>query len=527
MIRRTLLTFLIAVFLLSDGYAAEVQNLIIKVDKARDIHKIEKKYKVHVLKQIEDQPIFLVQAKHSKKLLKKLGKEKKVVSLEPDLWFSLDTGSETDSGGGLGLDWSVMSLFWSVMSLFGDKDITEFYGTEVIEGYAQQPALDVIHVSDIRSITSGAGTRIAFIDTGVDPDHPALRPWVESGVDLLGTGSASELSGLDWSVMSLFEDMVRLFKRGLALDWSVMSLFMERLEEAGLDWSVMSLFWSVMSLFSGDVETMDLDWSVMSLFWEEFEKLNLDWSVMSLFWSVMSLFAEEVEQLHLDWSVMSLFGEGDASTGGTLPPKFGHGTLVAGLIHAVAPEASLVPIRAFDFQGNSTLFLTTAAVYAAVDLNVDVINMSFSIGEDSRAFREALDYAWSHGVTLVASVGNDGIDAGDIYPAAYHKVIAVAATDLDDHIAPFSNYGKAVDVTAPGVIVSTYPGGLYARASGTSFSAPLVSGSVALLVSLGQRNNAATQTIVRTADSIDKLNPDFKKALGEGRINLLNAIEGH
>ena len=359
---------MIGAFLLSDGYAAEVQNLIIKVHKARDIHKIEKKYKVHVLEQIEDQPIFLVQAKHSKKLLKKLGKEKKVVSLEPDLLLSLDTGSHTDSGGSLGLDWSVMSLFWSVMSLFGDKDITEFYGTEVIEGYAQQPALDVIHVSDIRSITSGAGTRIAFIDTGVDPDHPALRPWVENGVDLLGTGSASELSGLDWSVMSLFEDMVRLFKRGLALDWSVMSLFMERLEEAGLDWSVMSLFWSVMSLFAEDVETMDLDWSVMSLFWEEIEKLDLDWSVMSLFWSVMSLFAEdieamdldwsvmslfaeEVEQLRLDWSVMSLFGEGDASTGGTLPPKFGHGTLVAGLIHAVAPEASLVPIRAFDFQG--------------------------------------------------------------------------------------------------------------------------------------------------------------------------------
>ena len=352
MLRRILLTLLIGAFLLSDGYAAEVQNLIIKVHKARDIHKIEKKYKVHVLEQIEDQPIFLVQAKHSKKLLKKLGKEKKVVSLEPDLWVSLDTGSETDSGGGL---------------------------------------------------------------------------------------------GLDWSVMSLFEDMVRLFKRGLALDWSV----------------------------------------------------------------------------------MSLFGEGAASTGGTLPPKFGHGTLVAGLIHAVAPEAGLVPIRAFDFQGNSTLFLATAAVYAAVDLNVDVINMSFSIGEDSRAFREALDYAWSHGVTLVASVGNDGTDAGNIYPAAYKKVIAVAATDLDDHIAPFSNYGKAVDVAAPGEIVSTYPGGLYARASGTSFSAPLVSGSVALLVSLGQRNNAATQTIVRTADSIDELNPDFKKALGEGRINLLNAIEGH
>jgi subtilisin family serine protease len=444
--------------------AAGTQNLIIQLDNARDIERIQRKYGAEILSQIDGpdgQNIFHIQieegqtksgksAKKSKKgksgkstknldkLLREIERERGIVSVESNYLLSVDAGSAADSGAGPDLEWSVMSLFWSVMSLFGEKTPTDFYGTEVIEGYANQPALDIIHASEIRSVSTGAGTRVAFIDTGVDPDHPALHPWIHEGVDLLGTGSASELSGLDWSVMSLF--------------------------------------------------------------------------------------SEEVERLNLDWSVMSLFGEDGGTTGGGMPAKFGHGTLVAGLIHAVAPEAELVPIRAFDSYGNSTMFLATAAIYAAVDLDVDVINMSFSIGEDSPAFEEALNYAWSQGVTLVASVGNDGIDAGDIYPAAYPKVIGVAATDMEDHLESFSNFGRTVEVTAPGEIVSTYPGGLYARASGTSFSAPMVSGSIALLASVGKRNTAAARTVVTTSDSIYESNPDFlRNELGQGRINLLNA----
>ena len=557
MMKRTLLTLLVSACLVSGGLAAGAQNLIVQAKDEKTIKRIQKKYGAQLLGQIngqDGQGIFQIQIDDSRKgkkgksskqikgqdiskiqiddgkkgkkgksskstkeldkLIKEILNEKGIVSVEPNYPLSVDAGVGPD------LEWSVMSLFWSVMSLFGEKTPTDFYGTEVIEGYANQPALDVIHASDIRSVSTGAGTRVAFIDTGVDPDHPALRPWIDEGIDLLGTGLASELSGLDWSVMSLFEDTVRIFKRGLGLDWSVMSLFLEHLEKLGLDWSVMSLFSDQLQKLG-----VDLDWSVMSLFWSVMSLFSDDVETLDLDWSVMSLFSEEVEQLNLDWSVMSLFGDADGNAGGGMPAKFGHGTLVAGLIHAVAPEAQLVPVRAFDPYSNSTLFLATAAVYAAVDLDVDVINMSFSIGTDSAAFQSALNYAWSQGVTLVASVGNDGIDAGDIYPAAYPKVIGVAATNLEDQITSFSNFGKTVDVTAPGEIVSTYPGGLYARASGTSFSAPMVSGSVALLASLGKRNKAAAQTVVNTADSVYESNPDlFRQALGQGRVNLLNAL---
>ena len=186
-----------------------------------------------------------------------------------------------------------------------------------------------------------------------------------------------------------------------------------------------------------------------------------------------------------------------------------------------------MPIRAFDAQGQSTLFLAVAAVYAAIQRDVDVINMSFSIGEDSTLFRKVLNLAWSRGIALVASAGNNSEDAGHVFPAAYSIVIAVAATDLDDHIADFSNFGKSISIAAPGVgVVTTFPGGLYARASGTSFSAPIVTGGIALLLSLGKGAGNAGRAVITTADSIDELNPEWTKRLGWGRINLLNALVG-
>ena len=559
MFRRTLAALLLVGLLFPTvAQAARKQTLIVTIKNAKALAKLQEKFGSRILGQIPGQPIFLIEVDDKKGLAKKIKKEKDIGDVEKNGPVTLTRKKKStpdSSTNPLGLDQSVMSLFQSVMSLFGDDSLTNFYGTDVREAYAYQPALDVVHASDVRDVTTGAGARIAFIDTGVDPHHPALAPWVEPGVDLLGTGSASEFSGLDQSVMSLFEDAVRVFKGGTldqsvmslfwqelqagTLDQSVMSLFWNQLMSLGLDQSVMSLFWqqlqagtldqSVMSLFWEGLMTGTLDQSVMSLFWEELQKLNLDQSVMSLFWeefetlyvnqSVMSLFWEQLQMLGLDQSVMSLFGDGAPFD------EFGHGTMVAGLLHATAPEASLVPIRAFDSSGQSTLFLAIAAVYAAIGQDVDVINMSFSIGKDSPTFKRALGVAWNEGIALVASVGNDAKDAKNIYPAAYPMVIGVAATDFDDRLASFSNFGKTVTVTAPGQgVVSTFPGGLWAKASGTSFSTPIVSGSIALLVSMGQRSGTAARNVVYTADSIDKLNPDFRRKLGRGRINILKAL---
>ena len=591
MFRRIILVLLFA-GLLTPSVTAGVrkQQLIVTIKNRKALDKLRTKFKSRIIAQVPGQPIFLIEVDDKKSVKKKIKKEKAIVDVEENGRVTVQR-KKSSSGSvksPLDLDQSTMSLFQGVLSLYGDAPaMTEFFGTTVRDAYANQPAMDIVRVSDIRHLTTGAGTRIAFIDTGVDPDHSALAPWLEPGVDLLGSGSSSEFSGLDQSTMSLFWDAVRAVKSGATLDQSTMSLFWEQLLAGTLDQSTMSLFWdqflsgavldqSTMSLFWDMMGKLGVDQSTMSLFWEQMKSLDLDQSTMSLFWtqlftgtldqSTMSLFWDHLHSLELDqstmslfwkkleflyvnqstmslfWqealrleqSTMSLFGDQLASLDqstmslfedGSIFDDFGHGTMVAGLIHLTAPEASLVPVKAFDSSGDSTLFLAIAGVYAAIQLDVDVINMSFSIGGDSNTFERALQVAWGEGIALVASAGNDATNAKNVYLAAYPTVIAVASTDSDDHLADFSNYGRAVTVTAPGQgVVSTFPGGLWAKASGTSFSAPIVSGSIGLLVSLGKASGTAAKAVVNNADSIDALNPEFKRQLGRGRINILEAL---
>ncbi len=559
MMRRSIiLTLLITGLLLPNVAAAAGLELILTLKSANKIGQVKAKYNLQVLEQVGQEPIFLVQADGTDAdLISRMTNDRSVTDVEPNGLVALESKPQPIAGGVIDLDQSTMSLFQRVMSLFGEGSPTHFFGTEVPEHYADQIALDVVHASDTRHITTGAGTRIAFIDTGVDPDHPAIRPWLEPGVNLLGGGSASEFGGIDQSTMSLFEDLVRNLKNS-SIDMSTMSLFWEQLLALGLDQSTMSLFWeqlragtldqSTMSLFWAQLFAGTLDQSTMSLFWEVLQKLDVDQSTMSLFWeqllagtldqSTMSLFWEEMQRFTLDQSTMSLFWEQlqflyvNQSTmslfGNGMFDRLGHGTLVAGLLHAVAPEAQLVPIRAFDSQGRSTLFFAVAAVYAAAAQDVDVINMSFSIGAQSKSMTRALNFAWSRGIAMVASIGNDSrLLRNDVYPAEHNNVIAVASTDFEDRLASFSNYGF-VDVTAPGVgVATTFPGGLYARASGTSFSAPIVSAGVALLISVGNTNRSATQAIIHTSDDIEPVNLDsLWNELGWGRVNLHNALGG-
>ncbi|HJZ71681.1 MAG TPA: S8 family serine peptidase [Vicinamibacterales bacterium] len=202
-----------------------------------------------------------------------------------------------------------------------------------------------------------------------------------------------------------------------------------------------------------------------------------------------------------------------------LPAAFGHGTMVAGLVHLTAPTATILPLKAFSADGTSTVATVVRAIYYAVDQGARVINMSFSLADASPELMKAINYATNRRVTCVAASGNQGLETV-VYPAAYRNVLAVASSSNTDQRSTFSNFGDAdVTLAAPGeAVITTYPGGHYASATGTSFSAAWVSGAVALLF-----QEDATMTPRDALDSLshaDKVTP----RLGYGRLDLQRAI---
>lgn len=198
---------------------------------------------------------------------------------------------------------------------------------------------------------------------------------------------------------------------------------------------------------------------------------------------------------------------------------FGHGTMVAGIIHLVAPTAQILPLKAFHADGTGYLSDVLRATYYAVQNHANVINMSFNFTSPSPELTRAMNYANSHSVVCVASAGNDGLQEY-VYPASIRNVMGVASTSDFDNRSSFSNYGsQVVWVAAPGEqIVSTYPFGTYASSSGTSFSAPFVSGGVALLRSLNP-NLSSTEAASAIAQA-QLLTPD----LANGRLDLYRAV---
>jgi subtilisin family serine protease len=197
---------------------------------------------------------------------------------------------------------------------------------------------------------------------------------------------------------------------------------------------------------------------------------------------------------------------------------FGHGTMVAGMVHLVAPSAKIMPVRAFDSSGKGNTSDILRAIYYSVNKGAKVLNMSFSRPTPSVEMKLALDYAALRGVVSVASMGNEGTTAAR-YPAAYDNVIGVAATTNDDVRSAYSNYGSKVSLAAPGDgVITTYPFGTFAATWGTSFSTPMVSGAAALLV--GIQGNASPAQVTA---AVKKAKP-LTGGLGAGRLQVFQTV---
>jgi len=206
---------------------------------------------------------------------------------------------------------------------------------------------------------------------------------------------------------------------------------------------------------------------------------------------------------------------------------FGHGTMVMGVIHLVAPTAKLLPVKSFSANGNGSLSNIIAGIYYAVQNHANVINMSFDMLQSSTEFTDAINYANSNHVILVASSGNDGVNEM-VYPAGLQNVMGVASTNNQDQRSSFSNYGnQIVWVAAPGEgIITTYPFGLYAAGWGTSFSSPFVSGTASLVLNMQSQDSQNQAAWAISHAQFVGFN------MGNGRLNVdwtlssLNPLQG-
>jgi subtilisin family serine protease len=199
---------------------------------------------------------------------------------------------------------------------------------------------------------------------------------------------------------------------------------------------------------------------------------------------------------------------------------FGHGTMVAGILHLVAPTARLMPLKAFGSDGSGQLSNILRAIYYAQQNNANIVNMSFDMTTPSQALANAITSAEKSGVLFVASAGNDG-EMEMVYPAGLSNVMGVASTNYQDQRSSFSNYGdQIVWVAAPGeAVVTTYPFGTYAAGWGTSFSAPMVTGGVDLIESLNPKTSQ-----MNASYAIGQAEYLLAIGMGNGRIDLVRAL---
>jgi hypothetical protein len=354
-----------------------------------------------------------------------------LATIEPDLPVGIaESGWGNDQATAAVLDQATAA----VLDQLWDRTSMSYYGSTAWQSYLTQPATDIIRLRDTHcDLRSTGGGVVAVIDTGVDVDHPTLKPFLLPGYDFTrNSGGGDEKNDVNQATAAVLD---------------------------GTNW-----------VNGGTVAGVDQATAAV---------LDND--------------------------------PGHAA--------FGHGTMVAGVVHLVAPKAKILPVKAFSASGQGYTSDIIRAIYYSVNKGAKVLNMSFSRPTSSLEMKVALDYATLRGVIPVSSAGNEGT-AQLRYPAAYDNVIGVAATTNQDVRSSYSNYGsKLVTLAAPGDgVITTYPWGTFAATWGTSFSTPMVSGAAALLV--GIQGNASPSQVTSAVKRAKLLTAE----LGAGRLDVFQSV---
>jgi subtilisin family serine protease len=235
----------------------------------------------------------------------------------------------------------------------------------------------------------------------------------------------------------------------------------------------------------------------------------------------------------------------------------GHGTHVAGIVAAtnngagiagLSWGARIMPLKVLDSEGDGRSVRVAEAIFYAVKQGARVINLSLGGEHLSRTEKLAVDLAARKNVVVVVAAGNKGTDTSAYGPGGLGNVITVAATDVSDKRAPFSNWGRQVRIAAPGTDILSLrarstslgvPAGApreaadkafvgsdkrYLRLSGTSFAAPFVSGAASLILAKSPNLTAAQVERMLLMSAVDVETPGWDAFTGYGRLDVRRAL---
>lgn len=224
----------------------------------------------------------------------------------------------------------------------------------------------------------------------------------------------------------------------------------------------------------------------------------------------------------------------------------GHGTHVAGTIAqatnngygvaGIAYDARIMPLKVLGASGGGSVADIAEAIRFAADNGASVINMSLGGPGESQLMAEAIDYAHSKGVVIVAAAGNANQNAAG-YPARYPHVIGVSALDATGAKAPYSNFGAGVDLAAPGgskqdgdlggILQNTIDpqtgNAVFASFEGTSMAAPHVAGAAALVKAMGVENPDEVLSVLK--ESARAATSDPLNHYGAGQLDVGAAVK--
>ncbi len=275
---------------------------------------------------------------------------------------------------------------------------------------------------------------------------------------------------------------------------------------------------------------------------------------------VIAIVDTGVDLKHPDLAKRLVAGTNTVDARGSAHDDQGHGTNVAGIAAAdnnpqagivgMAPGAKIMPIKVLGADGSGSDASVAEGIRWATDHGATVINLSLGGPSASQTGADAVKYALSKGVVVVAAMGNNGTGQKS-YPAAYPGVLSVGATDVNDQVTSFSQYGNWISVTAPGYsILSTFPthrvasndeyeankaayerNGMkltqsYAYVTGTSQATPHVAGLAALVraANPGLTPAQVKSKIEAGAVKTKGMTAAFDTHYGHGRIDALKAL---